>query len=90
VSSPAPRQRLDKWLWHARLVKTRTGAAELIRSGYVRVNGRRAEQVAKSIIVGDLLTVALPNHIIVLKVLAIAERRGPYSEASKLYQLLET
>lgn len=80
------RQRLDKWLWRARLVKTRTGAGELVRSGYVRVNGRRAEQPAKSVAAGDVLTIALPRRVIVLEVLGFSDRRGPFVEAAKLYR----
>ena len=37
------RQRIDRWLWHARLVRTRSAAAALAGSGYVRVNGARIE-----------------------------------------------
>lgn len=88
MNGTGTRQRLDKWLWHARMVKTRTGAAELVRLGYVRVNGKRAEQVAKPVAAGDVLTVALPGRVVVLEVLGFSERRGPYVEAAKLYRLL--
>jgi ribosome-associated heat shock protein Hsp15 len=83
------RQRLDKWLWHARMARTRTAAAELISQGHVRVNSRRVEQVAKPVACGDVLTIAFHNRVVVLEVLGIAERRGPFTEASQLYRLIE-
>jgi ribosome-associated heat shock protein Hsp15 len=80
--------RLDKWLWFTRVVKTRAIAQELAASGHVRVNGQRAESAAKSIRTGDVLTIALPSRVRVLKVLDVAERRGPASEAVHLYEEL--
>ena len=49
------RQRLDKWLWYARFAKTRTLAAKLVTSGFVRVNGQRADNAAKALAVGDVV-----------------------------------
>ena len=83
------RQRLDKWLWHARMARTRTAAVEMISQGYVRINARRAEQAAKPVGIGDVLTIALPHRVLVLEVLGFAERRGPYAEALKLYPMIE-
>ncbi len=71
------------------MARTRTAAAELIDQGYVRVNGKRVEQVAKPVSAGDILTIALANRVMVLEVLGFSERRGPYSEASQLYRLIE-
>jgi ribosome-associated heat shock protein Hsp15 len=83
------RQRLDKWLWHARIVKTRTGAAQLVNQGHVRVNSKRIEQSAKPVGAGDVLTISFHNRVVVLEILGCADRRGPYAEASKLYRLIE-
>ncbi len=80
--------RLDKWLWFARVVKTRAVAQELAGSGHVRVNGQRAESAAKAIRIGDVLTIALPSRVRVLKVQDVAERRGPASDAARLYEEL--
>ena len=80
--------RLDKWLWFARVVKTRAVAQELAGSGHVRVNGQRAESAAKAIRIGDVLTIALPSRVRVLKVQDVAERRGPAGEAVRLYEEL--
>jgi ribosome-associated heat shock protein Hsp15 len=82
----AERQRLDKWLWFARLVKTRKRAARLVEDGYVRVDARRAEAASKSVRPGDVLTIALERQVRVLRVLAIAERRGPSREAQALFE----
>jgi ribosome-associated heat shock protein Hsp15 len=71
------------------MTRTRTAAAELISQGHVRVNSRRVEQVAKPVACGDVLTIAFHNRVVVLEILAMAERRGPYAEASQLYRLIE-
>jgi ribosomal 50S subunit-recycling heat shock protein len=59
----AERQRLDKWLWLARFVKTRIQAVRLVEGGYVRVDARRAEAASKSVGPGDVLTVALERQV---------------------------
>jgi ribosome-associated heat shock protein Hsp15 len=82
------RIRLDKWLWFARVVRTRALAQELASAGHVRVNGQRAEASSKQVRIGDVLTIALPSRVRVLKVLDTAERRGPASEAERLYEEL--
>jgi ribosome-associated heat shock protein Hsp15 len=70
------RQRADKWLWHARVVKTRTDAASLLTKGHVRINGERQKSPGHSVKAGDVLTVALDSRVRVLKVIGFAERRG--------------
>jgi ribosome-associated heat shock protein Hsp15 len=84
--SAKARQRIDKWLWFARIVKSRTLAAKLVTEGRIRVNSARVETPAKAIAPGDVLTIALAREVKVLRVLGNAERRGPYSEARLLYQ----
>jgi ribosome-associated heat shock protein Hsp15 len=81
----AVRQRVDKWLWHARIVRTRTAAAELTASGFVRVNGVRAKGPSHPVGPGDVLTVALDRRVRVLKIVATAERRGHAPHAQSLY-----
>jgi len=80
------RQRIDKWLWHARLVRTRTAAATLAGSGHVRLNGQRIDLASRPVRVGDVLTVALDRRVRVLKVVAFAERRGSADAARGLYE----
>jgi len=79
------RQRLDKWLWFARFAKTRTLAAKLVTSGFVRVNGQRTDNAAKALAVGDVVTVALGRTTLVVRVESLGERRGPAPEARQLY-----
>jgi ribosome-associated heat shock protein Hsp15 len=81
-------QRLDRWLWHARIVKTRALAAGLVASGYVRINGRRAEQPSRAIKAGDVLTIALPSRVRVLKVAGILPRRADAAAARRLYETM--
>ncbi len=80
------KQRLDKWLWFARVVKTRSLASKLILDGHVRVNAQRIETPSKSVAPGDVLTIALENRIAVLRIVAIGARRGPFSEARLLFE----
>lgn len=82
------RQRLDKWLWFARFAKSRTLAAKLVQNGYVRVNGRRADNAAKPVAVGDVVTVALARTTAVVRVDDLGERRGPAPQARSLYSEL--
>jgi ribosome-associated heat shock protein Hsp15 len=85
-ASEAPTQRLDRWIWHARIVKTRTIAAKLVSEGYVRVNGDRTAQPAHAIKPGDVLTIALPARVRVVKVTGILPRRTDASAARDLYE----
>lgn len=79
-------QRLDKWLWFARIAKSRSLAQKLVNGGHVRVNRDKAQAPAKAIRHGDVLTIAVANRILVLKVVAPGTRRGPAPEARLLYE----
>jgi ribosome-associated heat shock protein Hsp15 len=83
------RQRLDKWLWHARVVKARSSAAALVEAGHVRINGVRERAPGHAVKAGDVLTVALDNSVRILKVVAFAERRGDATAARVLYEDLQ-
>ena len=83
------RQRLDKFLWHARVVKARTSAAELVERGHVRINGVRETAPGHAVKVGDVLTIALDRSVRVLKVIGFSERRGDASAARALYEDLQ-
>jgi ribosome-associated heat shock protein Hsp15 len=80
------RQRLDKWLWHARVVKARTSAAALVESGHVRVNGVREKSPGHAVKPGDVVTIALDRGVRLMKVLGFSERRGDASAARALYE----
>src|SRR5262245_15752489 len=83
---PEGRQRLDKWLWYARLAKTRTLAQKLAVSGRVRINRDRADSASHAVKIGDVLTIAHAGWIRVLKIAATGDRRGPATEARLLYE----
>jgi ribosome-associated heat shock protein Hsp15 len=83
------RQRLDKWLWHARVVKARSSAAALVEAGHVRINGIREKAPGHAVKPGDVLTIALDNSVRILKVVAFAERRGDATAARVLYEDLQ-
>ncbi|MEN0001863.1 MAG: RNA-binding S4 domain-containing protein [Pseudomonadota bacterium] len=84
---PGPsKQRLDKWLFFARIIKSRTLAARLANAGHVRINGEKADSAAKTVKIGDVLTVTLDRRVIVYKVLHCGLRRGPAPEARLLYE----
>lgn len=80
------RQRLDKWLWHARVVKARSSAAALVESGHVRINGERQKSPGHGVKLGDVLTVRLDRTVRLMKVINFAERRGDASAARLLYE----
>jgi ribosome-associated heat shock protein Hsp15 len=81
-------QRIDKWLWFARIIKSRTLAADLVVEGKVRVNRVRATKPSQTVRPGDVLTVTLRGRVDILRVLAPGERRGPPDEARRLYEVL--
>ena len=78
-------QRLDLWLWHARVTKSRTLAQALIEKGKVRVNRERIIKSAHTLKPADVVTVSLGPKVRILKVEAFAARRGPATEAATLY-----
>jgi ribosome-associated heat shock protein Hsp15 len=80
------RQRIDKWLWHARVVRTRSAAAALAASGHVRLNSQRIDAASQLVRAGDVVTVALDRTVRVLKVAGFAERRGSAGDAQLLYE----
>jgi ribosome-associated heat shock protein Hsp15 len=78
-------QRIDHWLWCARMLKSRTLANKLVSAGKVRCNGKRIHKPGQKIAVNDVLTFALRGRIVILEVRTLATRRGPYREAVGLY-----
>ena len=57
------RQRIDKWLWHARMVRTRSDAAALTAAGFVRLNGKRMTAASHPVRIGDVVTLALDRAV---------------------------
>lgn len=81
--------RLDKWLWFARFVKSRSLATRLVTDGNMRINGAPTQKAHYTLKVGDVLTFALGPHIRVIRVAALGVRRGPAPEARLLYEDLD-
>ena len=84
----ASRQRIDKWLWHARMVRTRSNAAALVEAGHVRLNGKRVDAPSQLVRMGDVVTIALDRSVRVIEVAGFCERRGGAPEARALYREL--
>ncbi|MFT6657485.1 RNA-binding S4 domain-containing protein [Maritalea sp.] len=86
MSEPEQKRRLDKWLWFARCVKTRTLAQKLVNGGHVRVNSERCVNPANKIKIGDVLTITLPRSIRILKIVGLGENRGSAPMAALLFE----
>jgi len=80
------RQRIDKWLFFTRMVKSRSLAQSHIQSGHVSINGSRCAQPSQMVKVGDRIELKLERRDIILVVRLPGERRGPYEEARLLYE----
>jgi ribosome-associated heat shock protein Hsp15 len=78
--------RIDKFLWFARVVKTRSLAQSLAEGGHMRLAGRVVDRAHTAVRVGDVLSLAVHGRVRVLKVLALPRRRGPPAEARTLYE----
>jgi ribosome-associated heat shock protein Hsp15 len=78
-------QRLDKWLWAARFYKTRSLAVEAINGGKVHLNDHRVKP-SRTLKPEDILTISKPPYEFVITVLGLSNKRGPATEAQKLYQ----
>lgn len=81
--------RLDRWLHHARVFRTRTLASDAVARGGIRVNGQPCRKPAHVVRHGDTLTVSAHGQVRVLKVLGLGERRGPATEAALLYEEID-
>jgi ribosome-associated heat shock protein Hsp15 len=79
-------QRLDKWLWFARLTKSRTVASAAVVSGKIKVNRETVTKASHVIKAGDVITSRIAKNIRVLRVVAPGTRRGPAPEARLLYE----
>jgi len=82
------RIRIDKWLWHARFYRSRAYAQQAAESGRLRLNGARVVKSGHGIKCGDVLTVPQGREVLVVRVVAFGERRGPAAEARALYEIV--
>jgi ribosome-associated heat shock protein Hsp15 len=82
-------QRIDKWLWHARFARTRTLATRLVMSGRVRLDRARVTRASAAVRPGNVLTMVIGGKVHVVRIIALAERRGPAVDARTLYEVVE-
>lgn len=81
-------QRLDKWLWCARFMKVRAGCSRWVAEGGIRINRQPTDKPHAKLRPGDVLTVPINGDVRVLRILALAARRGPAPEARLLYEYI--
>ena len=87
----ADSMRLDKFLWFARIVKTRSLAQAIAAQGHLRIDGRPIDRAAAAVRIGNILTFATHRgDVRTIRVEALPVRRGPPSEAQGCYQDLTT
>lgn len=85
-SAGSASQRLDKWLWCARLARTRTQAASLVISGKIRVNRLKVVKPAHLVRIDDVVTASVGPRVRVLRILSFCERRGGANLAATLFE----
>jgi ribosome-associated heat shock protein Hsp15 len=79
------RQRIDKWLWHARMVRTRGDASALTEAGFVRLNGQRVIAPSHPVRLGDVVTLSLDRAVRVIRVDGFCDKRQDAPAARALY-----
>lgn len=82
--------RLDRFLWFARIAKTRSAAQGIAEKGTLRLDGRRIERSAVPVRIGSIIVFPLYGKVLALRVEALPKRRGPPAEAAQLYTQLQT
>lgn len=87
MTDAAEWERLDVWLWRARLAKTRSACAAAVRNGGFRLNRQSADKPHARLRAGDVITFTASNGVVrVWRVLNLGSRRGPPDEARSLYE----
>lgn len=90
ITTDAEGLRLDKWLFHARFVKQRSMATDLLKKRRIRVNDQLMSKAHYRIRLGDVVTLVKPERVTVVEVLGLGSRRGPAPEAQSLYRLIDS
>jgi ribosome-associated heat shock protein Hsp15 len=83
---PIRKERLDKFLFFSRALKSRTLAQKVIETGAIRVNSERTDRSDHKVGAGDVLTMSLNGRILVWRIIDCGARRGPATEAQGLYE----
>ena len=93
MTAPEARQRIDVWLFRARLAKTRAAAARLVAEGGVRLGregqSRRLEKASSEVACGDVLLLPGDKQVRAIRIDRLGPRRGPPAEARALYSELD-
>lgn len=79
-------QRLDKWLWFVRLFRSRSEAADMCASRHLRLDGRVIDKSHATVRPGSIVSFPKGGRVVVVKVLGLAEHRGPFTVARELYE----
>lgn len=88
-NTPILSQRIDRFLWHARLAHDRSAAQALAERAVIRLNGRRVERAHALVRPGDILTLPRGTSVLVIRILQLPARRGPAADARLLYDLIQ-
>jgi ribosome-associated heat shock protein Hsp15 len=86
ATEPQASQRIDRFLWFARLARSRSQAQAICEAGHIRIDGRRIDRAHAPVRVGDVLALPLHGRVRVIRIEALPRRRGPASEAASLYK----
>ncbi|NNC71348.1 MAG: RNA-binding S4 domain-containing protein [Sphingomonadaceae bacterium] len=83
-------QRIDKFLWHARLARSRSLAKKIAERGHIRCNGRRIDRAHAIVRIGDVLSVPLPRGARILRIGSLPPRRVSARQIEEVYSPIET
>lgn len=78
-------QRIDRFLWFARLAKTRSVAQAMCEAGHIRLDGRRIDRAHSLVRPGNIISLVAHGRVRVLRIEQLPTRRGPAAEAAGLY-----
>ena len=81
--------RIDRLLWFLRFAKSRGLARKWVGEGHIRRNGTRVDRLDQPVAAGDILTLPLSRHVLVIEILSFPARRGPAEEARACYRELD-
>lgn len=90
ASDAAATMRVDRFLWFARLAKTRSMAQTIANKGTLRIDGRRIDRAHATVRIGSVIAWPWNGAVRIVRVEALPDRRGPASEAATLYTAIET
>lgn len=79
-------QRIDLWMWHARIYKTRSISTKFIKLRHIRLNSCLVSKSAHTIKINDILTFPWNEQIRVIKVLNLTKQRVAAKNISLIYQ----